>query len=161
MDRLWALKKDFDPFGRLFYGFSAFGFLLRITRCTIYSCPYCRWPFKITWGPSNTLLGSGDRVCWHCKQVCWDGSNEWPEMSSQDRYSFLVPITVAGYLAALLLIGGLLAYDHWYLKNTAIRVDPTVAVALLLPLPLWFAFRSVQVIRSVHRYNDRGKTSSL
>jgi len=82
-------------------------------------------------------------------------------MSSQDRYSFLVPITVAGYLAALLLIGGLLAYDHWYLKNTAIRVDPTVAVALLLPLPLWFAFRSVQVIRSVHRYNDRGKTSTL
>jgi hypothetical protein len=160
MDRLWALKKDFDPFGRLFYGFSAIGFLLRITRCTIYSCPYCRWPCKIAWGPSNTLLGSGDRVCWHCRQAFWDGSNEWPEMSSQDRYSFLVPITVAGYLAAVLLIGGLLVYDHWYLRNTAIRVDPTVAVVLLLPLPVWFVFRSAQVIRSVHRYNDRGKTST-
>jgi len=82
-------------------------------------------------------------------------------MSSQDRYSFLVPITVAGYLAAVLLMGGLLAYDQWYFKHTASRVDPTVAVALILPLLVWFAFRSVQVIRSVHRYNDRGKTSTL
>jgi len=38
-------------------------------------------------------------------------------MSSQDRYSFLVPITVAGYLAAVLLIGGLVAYDRWYFKT--------------------------------------------
>jgi hypothetical protein len=160
MDRLWALKKDFDPLGRLFYGFSAIGFLLRITRCTIYRCPYCRWPFKITWGPSNTLLGSGDRVCWHCRQVFWDASNEWPEMSSEDRYSFLVPITVAGYLAAVLLIGGLLVYDRWYFKHSTTRVDPTVGAVLLLPLLVWFVFRSVQVIRSVHRYNERGKTST-
>jgi hypothetical protein len=26
MDRLWALKKDFDPFGRIFLGFSGAGF---------------------------------------------------------------------------------------------------------------------------------------
>ncbi|HET8922089.1 MAG TPA: hypothetical protein VFN26_03730 [Candidatus Acidoferrum sp.] len=82
-------------------------------------------------------------------------------MSSQDRYSFLVPITIAGYLAAVLLIGGLLAYDRWYFKHSAKRVEPTIAVALLLPLAVWFVFRSVQVIRSVHRYNDRGKTSTL
>ncbi len=161
MNRLWALKKDFDPFGRLFYGFSAIGFLLRITRCTIYNCPYCHWPFKIIWGPSNSLLGPGDRVCWHCKQVFWDGSNEWPEMSSEDRYSFLVPITVAGYLAAVLLIGGLLVYDRWYFKHSATRVDPTVAVALVSPLLVWFFLRTIQVIRSIRRYNSRGKTSTV
>jgi len=160
MDRLWALKKDFDPFGRLIPGIGAIG-VLPIARCTYYRCPYCRWIFKVTWGLSNSLLGSGERACWHCKQAFWDGSNEWPAMSSQDRYSFLVPITIAGYLASVLVIGGLLAYDHWYFEKSTSRVDPTVAVALVLPLPVWFAFRSVQVIRSVHRYNDRGKTSTL
>jgi len=81
-------------------------------------------------------------------------------MSSEDRYSFLVPITVAGYLAAVLLIGGLLVYDRWYFKHSTARVDPTVVVALILPLLVWFAFRSVEVVRSVHRYNERGKTST-
>ena len=81
-------------------------------------------------------------------------------MSSEDRYSFLVPITVAGYLAAVLLIGGLLVYDRWYFKHSTTQVDPTVGAVLLLPLLVWFVFRSVQVIRSVHRYNERGKTST-
>jgi|SRR2546430_1651370 len=161
MDRLWALKKEFDPFGPLFYGISAIGFLLRITRCAMYSCPYCRWPFKISWGPSNSLLGSGDRVSWHCKKAFWDGSNEWPEMSSQDRHPFLGPTTVAGYLAAVLLIGGLLAYDRWYFKLPASRVDPTVAVALISRLPVWFGFRTGQVIRSIRRYNHRRRTSTV
>jgi hypothetical protein len=91
----------------------------------------------------------------------WDGSNEWPEMSSEDRYSFLVPITVAGYLGALLLIGGLLAYVHWYFKKLSNSDDTATALrlVLLLVLPLfaWFAFRFAQVLRSIHRYNDRGK----
>jgi hypothetical protein len=82
-------------------------------------------------------------------------------MSSQDRYSFLVPITVGGYLAAVLLIAGLLTYNLWYFKESANRVNPTVAIAMVMPLPVWFAFRSVQVIRSIRRYNNRGKTSSL
>jgi hypothetical protein len=159
MDRLWAVKKDFDPFGRVIPGIGAAGFL-PIARCTFYRCPYCHWIFKVTWGLSSSLLGSGERVCWHCKQVFWDDSNEWPEMSSQDRYSFLVPITVAGYLAAVLIIGGLLIYDHLYFQNTTNRIDPAVAVALVLPLLVWVAFRSVQVIRSIRRYNDRGKGSA-
>jgi hypothetical protein len=158
MDRLWALKRDFDPFGRVIPGIGAAGFL-PIARCTYYRCPYCRWIFKLTWGLSNSLLGRGERACWHCKQAFWDGSNEWPEMSSQDRYSFLVPITIAGFLAAVLIIGGLLVYDHWYFEKSANRYNPTVAVGLVLPLSVWFAFRSVQVIRSIRRYNDRGKTS--
>jgi len=82
-------------------------------------------------------------------------------MSSQDRYSFLVPITIAGYIAFVFVTAGLLIFNLWYLKESANRIDPTVAMALVMPLPVWFAFRSVQVIRSVHRYNDRGKTSTL
>jgi hypothetical protein len=158
MDRLRVIEDDYGLLGgRGLRG----GTLWAILRCTVYRCPYCRWIFKITWGPFNSLLGAGGRACWHCHQVFWDDSNEWPEMSSEDRYSFLVPITVAGYLAAVLIIGGLLVYDHWYFKDTASRVDPTVAVALVLPLPVWFFFRTMQVIRSIRRYNNRGKTSTV
>jgi len=161
MDHLWPLKKEFNPFGRLFYGISAIGFLLRITQCTMHSCPYRRGPFKITWAPSNSLLGSGDRVCWRCKQVFWDRSNGWPEMSSEERSRFLVPITVGGYLAAVLVIAGLLFVNFWYVKLPANRIDSTVVIILFLPIVPWFAFRSVQVIRSIRRYNNRGKTSTL
>jgi hypothetical protein len=158
MDRRWALKKDFDPFGRFFYGISAIGFLLRITRCTIYSCPYCRWPFKITWGPSNSLLGSGDRVCWHCKQVFWDGSDEWPEMSGEEQRLFLLPITILGILGASVLIPAVVIWTSFFSR---IQIDFEYSVFLLIfasPLTLWFGFRGWQINRSIRRYNDRGKT---
>jgi hypothetical protein len=57
MDRLWTLKTDVDPFKA--FGFSTIGLLLRIIRCSVYRCPYCRWIFKATWGPTNSLLGTG------------------------------------------------------------------------------------------------------
>jgi hypothetical protein len=158
MDRLRVIENDYALLGGS--GLRG-GTLWSVFRCTVYRCPYCRWVFKITWGPFNSLLGAGERTCWHCRQVFWDGSNEWPEMSSQDRYSFLVPITIAGYLAAVLVTAGLLIFNLWYLRESTNRVDPTVAIALVMPLPVWFAFRSVQVIRSIRRYNDRGKTSAL
>ena len=31
-------------------------------------------------------------------------------MSSEDRYSFVLPITIGGYLAAVLVIAGLVVY---------------------------------------------------
>jgi hypothetical protein len=157
MDRLWAVKSNFDPFGRLFFGFSGVGFLLRITRCTVFTCPYCRWIFKITWGPSNALVGGGERTCWHCKEVFWDGSNEWPEMSGEERYWFVVPITVAGYLGALLVIAGLFLYDHYVFRNHASDWNGNFLIALVLPVVAWGAFRLTQVIRSVRRYNCRGE----
>jgi hypothetical protein len=79
-------------------------------------------------------------------------------MSSEDRQLFLVPITVAGYLAALLVIAGLLAYDHWYLKKFANHIHLTVVITLALPILGWFAFRSAQVIRSIRRYNARAQS---
>jgi hypothetical protein len=155
MDRLWALKNDFDPLGRIFLGSSGAGFLFRITRCTVYRCPYCRWIFKITWGPSNSLLGQGERNCGHCKQVFWDGSNEWPEMSSEDRQLFLLPITIAGYIGAFLVIAGLYSYSVVAVRTLANWGDLIFFSALALPIGLWFCLRGVQVARSVHRYNSR------
>jgi hypothetical protein len=155
MDRLWALKHDFDPF-RWLLPLNGVGFLLRITRSTVYRCPYCRWIFKLTWGPSNSLLGSGERTCWHCKRVFWDGSNEWPEMSDEERRLFALPISVAGYLGGFLVLLaayiGAVAYD----KQPVKRQDLILLGIFSFPLIMWIIFRLTQVLRSTRRYNARG-----
>jgi len=151
MDRLWAVKNQFDPF-RWLVGFGGLG-LLPIFRCTFYQCPHCRRPFKVTWGPSNSLLGSGERECWHCKQVFRDGSNEWPEMNSKERRLFLVPITVAGIIGAFLLMLGLAAWTFFFLRPPA-HFDFALLFEILgLPIAFWFGFRILQIVRSVRRYN--------
>ena len=155
MDRLWALKKELDPFGRVVFGLSGPGFLLRITRCTVYQCPYCRWIFKLTWGPSNTLLGPGERKCWHCARMFWDGSDEWPEMSDQDRQLLMVPITIAGLIGAFILIGAIQVYSTFVLKLGAGFNYRAYFLIFGLALAIWFGFRGLQVMRSIRRYNGR------
>jgi hypothetical protein len=160
MDRLWALKTDVDPF-RLFFGTSAVGFLLRITRCTLYRCSYCRWVFKATWGPTNSLLGTGGRICWHCRNTFWDGSNEWPEMSGEDQRLFLLPIIIMGFIGAFVLIAALTLWTSLFLKNPAQLDYLWFSLFFGVPLCLWFGFRGWQIVRSIHRYNDRGKSRPI
>jgi hypothetical protein len=157
MDRLRLIVKDYSLLGGS--GFRMWWTIWSIFRCTVYRCPYCRWVFKVTWGPFNSLLGTGERACSRCKQVFWDSSSEWPEMSSDERFSFLVPITVAGYLGVIIVIGALVVYAHLYFKNATTHVDLIFVVLLVLPIAAWFSFRTIQVMRSIRRYNDRGKTS--
>jgi hypothetical protein len=159
MDRLWALKKEFGPFRGAIPGIGAIG-ILPIFRCTFYRCPYCRWPFKITWGPSNSLLGPGERVCWHCSDVFWDGSNEWPEMSSEEQRLFLVPITVAGLIGAFVLIPALMIWTSFFLKQPSRFQYGLFFTIFALPLGLWFGSRALQVFHSVQRYNRRGSKGS-
>jgi len=153
MDRLWALKTDYEPFRRLMVPPAWF----HLFRCTSYRCPYCHWIFKITWGPSNSLLGTGERVCCHCKTLFWDGSQEWPEMSGDDQRLFLLPITVVGFVGAFILILALPLWTSFFLKRpTRFRYDLFFMV-FGIPMLLWFAIRGWQVNRSIHRYNDRVK----
>jgi hypothetical protein len=161
MDRLWVVKIDFEPFGRpRFAPLTGVGYLVSISRCSVYKCPYCRWIFKITWGPSNSLLGAGERACWHCKQVFWDDSNEWPEMSNEDRRLFLVPITIAGFIGAFALVPALMVWMAFFLKRPIDFQYGLFFTILGLPLGLWFGFRALQVFRSVQRYNQRGSRSA-
>jgi hypothetical protein len=153
MDRLWALKKDHDPFpARVLLRANLFA----IIRCTSYRCPYCRWPFKITWGPVNSLLGSGERACWHCRQSFWDGSQEWPEMSGEDRMRFFLPISVAGFIGAFLVVGGIYIYSRLANGKSADVGSVIFFTAFFLPIACWIVFRLTQIIRSVRRYNRRG-----
>ncbi len=155
MDRLWAIKQDLDPFRIKFVLF--WWDLLALLRCTIFRCPYCRWIFKVTWGPSNSLLGAGDRACWHCKEVFWDGSNEWPEMSGEDQRLFLVPITIAGLIGGFLLIPALMLWMSFFLGQPIHFRYGLFFTILGLPLGLWFGFRILQIMRSIRRYNARGQ----
>jgi hypothetical protein len=149
MDRLWALRNDYGP--------ALHGSLLTVIRCTVYRCPYCRSIFKVTWGPSNVFLGNGERSCWKCKKIFWDNSNEWPGMTGKERYLFLVPITIAGYLGAFLILVGIDAFTSVYFKKSVNHGDLIFFIAFIVPIAGWFAFRFVQVTRSIRRYNGRGE----
>jgi hypothetical protein len=146
MDQLWALKRNFElvRFG---------SWLFRVIRCTTYRCPYCNWVFKVTWGPSNSLLGRGSRKCWHCDQTFWDGSNEWPEMNSGQRRLFLLPITIVGYIGAFLVIFGLVVWTSVSSEDKVLFDYRLFFLIFILPLVGWFTFRSWQINRSIRRYN--------
>ncbi len=152
MDKLWAIKRDFDPFPASFlinYN------LLAIFRCTVFRCPYCYWIFKLTWGPSSSLLGSGDRACWHCDRTFWDGSDEWPEMTSKSRGLFLFPISICGYLGGFLVSSAICIYAVSRSEQLVTRQALPIFATLLLPLAIWFIFRWRQISNSIRRYNDR------
>jgi membrane protease YdiL (CAAX protease family) len=83
---------------------------------------------------------------------------EWPEMSSEGRRLFLLPISIMGYLGAVLLIAGIYIYAYWRLENRMTWSDLIIFLVLVLPLIFWFFYRGVQVIRSSQRYNDRAET---
>jgi hypothetical protein len=152
MDRLSAIKQDFDPFPtRFLINYN----VLAIFRCSVYRCPYCKAIFKMIWGLNTTLVGEGERACWKCHNIFWDGSREWPEMSSDDRMLFFLPISVAGWFAGTLVISGILVYTLYRNGRDSIG-NFWLLVALLVPLVFWLAYRSVQIVRSVRRFNMRG-----
>jgi len=76
-------------------------------------------------------------------------------MSSEDQQLFLLPITIAGYIAGFLVVGGLFGYTLIATKKHVSRHELIFFLEFALPIVLWFCFRGVQVIRSVHRYNSR------
>jgi hypothetical protein len=81
-------------------------------------------------------------------------------MSTEERSVFLVPISVAGYLGAFLVLVGLDLFMLLYFKKRVVYGDLMFFIPFLLPLAGWFSFRFVQVNRSIRRYNARGETHS-
>ena len=106
-------------------------------------------------GPQEGFRSIRTDLSWIQRCGFWDGSNEWLEMSTEDRQLFLLPITIAGYIGAFLVIAGLYAYAVVAIRKPANWGDLIFFLTLALPIGFWFCSRSVQVIRSVHRYNRR------
>src|SRR3974390_336592 len=152
MDQLWAIRKEFDP-SRAWIA----GSFLNVLRCTAYLCPYCRVPCRVTWGPEAAFLGDGERNWWRCKKKFWDGSMEWPEMSSRDRELFLMPISVAGWIGGTVVMMAIAALGFY--KDSSFErafAGLFIVLILLLPLFVWFGYRALQIMRSVRRFNERG-----
>jgi len=152
MDQLRAITTDLEPFPPPL-GFR--GNFFAILPCTTYRCPYCRWVFKVTWGPSNASVGTGERVCWHCKQRFHGGSSEWPAMSNGDRLKFFLPMAVAGFFACFLVVFGMYLSRFFSAGQHFNPGDAIFFVTFFFPIGCWSAFRFLQIVRSYRRYNRR------
>jgi hypothetical protein len=155
MNPQWALKKEVDPLSTWIIPGSTLVSILSLFRCTLYVCPYCRWPFKATWGQRNRFIGTGETKCWHCNEAFRDWSVEWVEMSSQERRLFLVPITMKGIIGGFVLVLILQAWIVLVQKRPVEFDYKTFVLALGTPIAIWFAFRGLQIARSMRRYNQR------
>jgi len=119
--------------------------------------PLLPMDFQDRLGTEEQLARSGQRKCWHCRRVFWNGSNEWPEMSREEQELFLFPITIIGYLGAYLVISGLLVLgSFWAERKFLLGGALFLLVMFSPPLLAWFGFRAWQIRRSVRRYNERG-----
>jgi hypothetical protein len=80
-------------------------------------------------------------------------------MSISERELFLLPISVAGWLAGTLVVCAMTLYLSRG-KADVIR-GLLVNSPLLIPLALWFGIRWCQIVRSVRRYNQRGSAKRI
>lgn len=122
---------------------------------TVYRCPNCRSVFKVILGPGDVFLGEGHRTCGKCQQAFQDRSKEWPVISSTDRFLFLFPMVVGGWMLLALVGCVLFSYLDWNLGTTPVLM--LAAIFFAMPLIAWFVIRGYQIVRSVHRFSLHGK----
>ena len=123
---------------------------------TVYRCPNCRSLYKFILGPGDVFLGEGHRTCSKCKQEFRDRSKEWPVISSTDRFLFLFPMVVGGWMLVAFTACVLFSYLDWNLGTAPVLM--LVAIFFVMPLIAWFVIRGFQIVRSVHRFTLHGKT---
>jgi hypothetical protein len=155
MDKLLAIKEQ-DTLAPSFTGAGAI--FTGILCPTVYRCPNCRSIYKVILGPGDVFLGEGNRTCSKCHEEFRDRSKEWPIVSSIDRFLFLFPMVVGGWMLIALVACILFSYEAWNLGTTPVLMIG--AVFFGLPLLAWFLFRGYQIASSVHRFNSRGKTKA-
>jgi len=130
---------------------NAGSFFIGIFDPTVYRCPCCRSAFKVILGPGDIFLGEGRRNCSRCHKAFRDRSKEWPALTSLERFFYLFPTVVCGWVLIALMVCGLLAWSGWTVG--AIRVALPAVSFFVIPLMAWFAVRSYQIARSVHRFH--------
>ncbi len=127
-----AIREDHDPFG-----FAVVNVITRVVRWTTLHCPHCRHVFKISWGPTLVLLGAGGRNCRACGKLFDDASREWPELDWNEKFAYLFPTSVAGLLAACLVVLALVAYagliDRGAVSVGALNALLVLFVAFMFP----------------------------
>jgi hypothetical protein len=125
---------------------------------TVYRCPNCRSVYRMVLGPGDVFLGEGHRTCSKCQQAFRDRSKEWSEISSIDRFLFLFPMVVGGWMIVAFVACVLFSYIGWTLGTTSVLA--LVAIFFVMLLIAWFVFRGYQIFCSVCRFSLRGKTKA-
>ena len=72
-----------------------------------------------------------------------------------DRFLFLFPMVVGGWMLLAFVVCTLFFYIGWNLGST-----PAAALAaafFAMPLVPWFAFRGYQIAYSMHRFSSGGR----
>src|SRR6266404_5456294 len=87
---------------------------------TVYRCPNCRSVYKFILGPGDVFLGEGHRTCSKCQQAFRVRSKEWLEISSIDRFLFLFPMVVGGWMVVAFVACVLFSYLGWTLGATPV-----------------------------------------
>jgi hypothetical protein len=123
---------------------------------TIYRCPNCRKVYKVVLGPGSAFLGEGERTCLKCKTEFRDRSEEWPLLDALDRFFFVCPGIVCGWMLLGIVVGVVFYWAGWVVGENVPLLLP-VALIFVTPLMAWFVFRGCQVARSIHRFNLHGK----
>jgi hypothetical protein len=125
---------------------------------TVYRCPNCQAVYKVIFGPGDVFLGEGHRTYSKCQQAFRDRSKEWRVVSSIDRTFFLFPMIEWGWMLVALIVCVLFSWVVSILGTTPVLMP--VAIVFVTPLIAWFVFRGYQIVRSVRRFNLRGKVKA-
>ena len=155
MDKPLAFKEQVGWTWR----FSETGAALTGILCpTVYRCPNCRKIYKVVLGPGDVFLGEGERECSKCKQAFRDRSMEWPTLAILDRFFFLLPGFVLGWMLFGFILCVVFSWVGWTIGTTSILMP--VMLFFATPLIAWFVFRIYQVALSIHRFNLHGKAKA-
>lgn len=114
-------------------------------------CSRCGQVYRQTLAPKPVWLGTGSRQCKKCGTAFSDGSKEWPQLSSAERWLFLIP---NGALIFVLpaIVGGVLAFTYGENLLESVREGVLTAVVFLLPyVPVWIR-KSIQIAQSRRRH---------
>jgi hypothetical protein len=110
-------------------------------------CSRCGNVYAQTLAQKPIWLGTGSRRCKKCGTAFSDGSKEWPQLSSAERWSFVIPNGALVCLGSAILFGGLAYTDGENLLDSVL-----FGGLFLLPyLPVWIK-KSIEVARSRRRH---------
>jgi hypothetical protein len=106
-----------------------------------------------TLAPKPIRLGIGSRRCKKCGTAFSDGSKEWPQLSSAERWSFFITNEALVFLLPAVVFGGL-ASAYGDADNLLYGVLGGVLTGgfFVVPyLPVW-VMKSIQIARSRRRH---------
>jgi hypothetical protein len=102
---------------------------------------------------SPFLLGSGRRRCKWCDTVFADGSEEWPQLKPDERFEYLFPTTVLGYVGGAALTVILVFFSAGNLQDK-LTFEVASAIVMFTPCLPYFLWRWYEVRKSRHRHEQ-------